>query len=538
MKISIKKAVASALVVGSILSAIPSNIAMAEEEIKAVSINGESLVETSNAVSDYLFDEVENLYLVSAENYVDALTGGVTIGENNGTIIYLRSEGLDEQGEARIKGAKNLYIIGGEGSVPKEFESRENFRGRISGKNRYETAIEIAKTLKNRKGTIIANAHDYPDALSSTALALNQKYNIVLVAKDSVPASVKEYLKDAEGEILFVGGDNSLSPEVKKEVYTIAGKDLNTIEENTIAGKNRYETSVKIAEKFDDAKNVIVVDGNDPYDALLGSTLSANKQAPILLTRNDASEDLVAMVQGVKGGAVYGVSTNGLVNASFLKEVVAKATGKGVDDVNILDQHGNEVQEVQAEKVEEVKEVPFTGWVSAGLNVRSGIGTTNKIIGTMAKGTKVSGNIVDGWLKFDYNGQTGYSSMKYISDTEVKPDPKPQAPAKNNNNGGGSNKEFSYSRVLTMNATAYTSDPAENGGYSVTALGTPIRVGVAAVDPRVIPLGTKLYVEGYGYCTAEDTGGAIKGNKIDLVFGSKQESYNFGRRQVTVYVLD
>lgn len=83
--------------------------------------------------------------------------------------------------------------------------------------------------------------------------------------------------------------------------------------------------------------------------------------------------------------------------------------------------------------------------------------------------------------------------------------------------------------------TAYTSDPAENGGYSGTAMGTPIRRGVVAVDRNVIPLGTRLYIEGYGYARAEDVGGAIVGKRIDVAVGSKGEARNWGRRSVQVY---
>lgn len=57
------------------------------------------------------------------------------------------------------------------------------------------------------------------------------------------------------------------------------------------------------------------------------------------------------------------------------------------------------------------------------------------------------------------------------------------------------------------------------------------------MDPRVIPYGTKLYVEGYGYAIAEDTGGAIKGNKIDVYFNSAEECSNWGVRYVNVYLL-
>lgn len=92
------------------------------------------------------------------------------------------------------------------------------------------------------------------------------------------------------------------------------------------------------------------------------------------------------------------------------------------------------------------------------------------------------------------------------------------------------------SRVITMRATAYTY--GENGGWgNVTATGEKVRYGYVAVDPSVIPLGTRLYVEGYGYCIAKDTGGSIKGNRIDLFFNTKSECYNFGVRNVKVYVL-
>jgi 3D (Asp-Asp-Asp) domain-containing protein len=93
-----------------------------------------------------------------------------------------------------------------------------------------------------------------------------------------------------------------------------------------------------------------------------------------------------------------------------------------------------------------------------------------------------------------------------------------------------SGANFTASKKMVMSATAYVA-----GGR--TATGRAAEVGVAAVDPNVIPLGTRLYVEGYGYAIAADTGGAIKGNTIDLVFDTYQEAVAFGRRQVVVYIL-
>jgi uncharacterized protein YabE (DUF348 family) len=93
-----------------------------------------------------------------------------------------------------------------------------------------------------------------------------------------------------------------------------------------------------------------------------------------------------------------------------------------------------------------------------------------------------------------------------------------------------------YANALRMRATAYTA------GSGITASGTVAKrnrgsYSSVAVDPRVIPLGTKLYVQGYGYAIAEDTGGAIKGNGIDLFYNSSSEVDNWGVRWVNVYVI-
>lgn len=89
-------------------------------------------------------------------------------------------------------------------------------------------------------------------------------------------------------------------------------------------------------------------------------------------------------------------------------------------------------------------------------------------------------------------------------------------------------------RILRVTATAYT--PGYGCGFR-TATGAKACFGIVAVDPRVIPLGTRLYVEGYGNAIAADTGGAIKGNRVDLCFNTLQEARNFGRRTVVVHIL-
>lgn len=110
--------------------------------------------------------------------------------------------------------------------------------------------------------------------------------------------------------------------------------------------------------------------------------------------------------------------------------------------------------------------------------------------------------------------------------------------------------ETRYRKTITMNASAYdlsyqsTKKNPGDRGYGITASGTKARPGVVAVDPKVIPLGTKLYIKSldgtadYGFAIAEDKGSAIKGNKIDLFFESASACRIFGRRNVLVYVLE
>ena len=98
-----------------------------------------------------------------------------------------------------------------------------------------------------------------------------------------------------------------------------------------------------------------------------------------------------------------------------------------------------------------------------------------------------------------------------------------------------SDDNLQYASIMAMEATAYL--PTDGSGAGITAMGIPATYGVAAVDPNVIPLGSRLYVPGYGEAIAADTGGAIYGYKIDLCMESYEEAMSFGRRTITVYVL-
>lgn len=91
-------------------------------------------------------------------------------------------------------------------------------------------------------------------------------------------------------------------------------------------------------------------------------------------------------------------------------------------------------------------------------------------------------------------------------------------------------------KELKVNVSAYSSQDPNCSKY--TSTGQLLRKGIVAVDPKVIPLGTKLYIPGYGYGVAADIGNAIKGKKIDVAFDTRKEALKFGRRDIVIQILE
>ncbi|MBE7119504.1 cell wall-binding protein EntA [Bacillus cereus] len=199
------------------------------------------------------------------------------------------------------------------------------------------------------------------------------------------------------------------------------------------------------------------------------------------------------------------------------------------------------------------------------LNVRAEANTNSEILGTLKKDDMIetTNQVQNEWLQFEYNGKTAYVHVPFLTGTapviEKQETPAPakaaapakaQAPAPVKTAAkpavkAAETSEPSGGRELTVVATAYTAHPSENGGtYGgrvLTAMGHDLTANpnmkMIAVDPKVIPLGSKVWVEGYGEAIAGDTGGAIKGNRIDILLGSDSAANKWGRKTVKVKIL-
>ena len=171
-----------------------------------------------------------------------------------------------------------------------------------------------------------------------------------------------------------------------------------------------------------------------------------------------------------------------------------------------------------------------TGVVTASkLNVRKGPSTKYSRVGSLYKNKSVT--ILEesnNWYKVSFDGKEGWASKTYIKINEGS---NLNNSSENNAQNNLNSNESQVVRTMNVVASAYT-------GYSTTSTGQKPVWGTIAVDPRVIPYGTKVYIPQFGRTfIANNTGCAIKGNKIDIFMNTKKECYNWGRRTIEIQIL-
>ncbi|MDU5808977.1 MAG: cell wall-binding repeat-containing protein [Finegoldia magna] len=444
--------------------------------------------ETAIKVRDKYFSSSQTVILTNNSTFVDSLSA-VSLSRGKTPILFTKSSSLDSKTLKSLKSnkPKKVYILGGEksvnSSVVKQLKNLGIIVERIAGHDRYEVNAKVAKKThkpnkKEKSNLIITSGEKHSDAISAAILAQNKKAPILFVRKNEVPKSIKDYLlslkkSNSIGSITIVGGKLSVSQQVESYLKTYS----NSV--TRIAGHDRYSTNLKVAKKANpNAKRVIVAEGNGYNDALLMSPVATKLNAALILTKpNDVTR-----------AKDYSSDDKNSTMEIFFKN------NESIDQVIVCE--GNH---------------SISDFVSSSIaDLLQG-----KSLKTAPKADAL------------YKKEKAELRKNKTQNSKIVKKPVNSLQA----------KLAKAKRVFTVRATAYTSDPRENGGWNVTAIGTKIRRGVIAVDPRVIPLRTRVYVEGYGFATAEDTGGAIKGNRIDVVMDTKRQSRNWGVRNVKIYIL-
>lgn len=306
------------------------------------------------------------------------------------------------------------------------------------------------------------------------------------------------------------------------EIKTTKGDISKVLRENDIELKPGDKTNLALDTELED--NMVF----EIYRAMPVNVTYMGETAEYLTTKKTVSEILTELDLAVKETDIFEPAFDSVVESGSSIKVIKTS-----------------------EEVVEVEEsIPFKSVQKINKNLKSG---ESRIAQEGQDGTKVLSYKVSYEDGIEVNRELVGENITSASVDEVK-EIGPTKPIDNytiamaGSVTASRGASLTYSRVLICNASAYDlsgcgKSPSDKG-YGITSTGMKAQKGVIAVDPSVIPYGTKLYIEAvdgswtYGYAIAGDTGSAIRGNKIDLFFSSNAEAVNFGRRQAKVYVLN
>ncbi|MCC0784445.1 cell wall-binding protein Cwp8 [Clostridioides sp. ES-S-0108-01] len=282
------------------------------KELKVEVLSGDSRFTTAVEVSKERFRDGEAgaIILVGEDAIVDGLASAPLASQKNAPILLSKKDSLPSEIEAEILrvlgsnlSSKKIYIVGGESKVSKETEEKLSKLGvskveRVSGEDRFETSLEIAKQLKDTfKTAFVVGGNGEADAMSISARAA-QFGAPIIVTGNELDANAEKLLRGKELEI--VGGENSVSKEVEDKLVEI---DLNNKVER-LAGENRKDTNAKVINKYyaGATKAYVAKDGyvggnGQLVDALTAAPLAASSKAPIVLTTEELSKSQEEVVE-------------------------------------------------------------------------------------------------------------------------------------------------------------------------------------------------------------------------------------------------
>ncbi|WP_099202959.1 cell wall-binding repeat-containing protein [Miniphocaeibacter massiliensis] len=262
--------------------------------------SGANRYATAVKISKDKFSSSKNVIITSGIDYPDALSAVSLSKQLNAPILFADKKTLPSETKAEIKrlGAKKVFVIGGDAAVNNtvfnELKKTAGTAERIAGANRTGTAVKVAKKTeeyaKNVSIAILVSNESYADALSSGPVSGNNAYPILFSSpsnKDGIDDVTKEYIKNNVDKIYIVGGTASVGEEVDKALKNKLGKKV-----ERIVGSNRYDTSIKVSNKFfSNSDTAYLATGSQFADALAGGAAGAKDIAPMYLVDGDSISD-------------------------------------------------------------------------------------------------------------------------------------------------------------------------------------------------------------------------------------------------------
>lgn len=256
-------------------------------------ISGEDRYQTAIEISKKHFTSSENIVLTSANELVDSLTSTPLATSLKSPILLSEKTQIDNNTLSEIKrlNAKNIYIVGGKFTISKEVESKLRKLGynvtRISGKDRYETSVEVGNEVVEKFGNknkiVLASGSNMVDALCGNSISAKENIPVLLTQIDELNEYTKKAIKQWNvNEIVIVGGKLSISGKVEQELKSMG------IKITRLSGKDRFETSVEVAKHiYPNAEKILIANGYNYVDALVSGPITQINKTPIILLEKD-----------------------------------------------------------------------------------------------------------------------------------------------------------------------------------------------------------------------------------------------------------
>lgn len=299
------------------------NVLAAQSGPRIVRLSGADRYTTSQAIVDNGWTSAETVIIANGEAFPDAL-GSAGIAKKYNAPVILTENGSTlssiAMGEVTRLKPKNIILLGGTGVVSKAIEDSLKGSGyvvtRLSGQDRYETAVAIANTLGDVDSVVISNGDDFAGALSMAPIAGKKQIPILLVDKDILPSSAAAYLKAHNIKTTYVIGDSTIISDSVASNFTGVKR---------ISGNTRYTINQGVLSEFENDMNfntVIATSGEGFADALGGVSLSVKNSTPIVFVSNSDNSKTRALLKSepvvkvdVLGG--QGVLPDAKVNGLF-----------------------------------------------------------------------------------------------------------------------------------------------------------------------------------------------------------------------------
>ena len=265
-------------------------------------ITGTDCYDTGIKVSQKGWTTSDSVILAGSADFPDALSGTALGIELNAPILFTAPDSIGSNTLAEISRlkAKKVYILGGTGAVSQAVEDSIKGQGlsveRLWGQDRFGTALAVGKKVQGLTGAktaFIANAYNYPDALSSSTFAGQTGSPILLTDAGTLNEQSKQALRDwGITNVYVLGGTGVVSTDIENEL-----KDMG-ISLTRLGGLDRYETSQKVVKNFDSSLDKFtVVTGKDFHNALVASVYAEKIDHPLVLEDNDCSQTVKSLVK-------------------------------------------------------------------------------------------------------------------------------------------------------------------------------------------------------------------------------------------------